>query len=252
MRMRHTIGITTFGLCFGSENNDRYWLPCNYIDYVIQAGGVPLLLPPAKNYPIEDLADRLDGLILSGGGDIDPMLYQAPQHEATAHIDASRDRFELALARLCIDRDIPLFAICRGMQLLNVARGGTLRQHIAPPEAPTSAQPAHMNTPRGAIAHRVEIDRDSHLHNLLGQSSLSVMSNHHQCVDRLGEGFRACAYAGDGVIEAMEPSDSVRALAIQWHPELGGEDAGAQMRLFERFIGMCTEPLQNRHSMAQS
>ncbi|AOV17661.1 hypothetical protein BJI67_11865 [Acidihalobacter aeolianus] len=243
-----TVGITTFGLCFGSENNDRFWLPHHYVDQVIRAGGLPILLPPAPDYPLAALVATLDGLILTGGGDVEPARYDAPCHAATVYIDPARDAFEFALTRQCIERDIPVFAICRGMQVFNVALGGTLCQHLEQPEDLSLCDTPHRDHPRGPIAHTVAIDEDSHLYTHVGRAHLSVMSNHHQCVDHLGEGLRVCARADDGVIEAVESVNGLRAIAIQWHPELGGEDAAIQARLFDAFLGMCAEPARRQRS----
>jgi putative glutamine amidotransferase len=189
----------------------------SYIEAVQAAGGIPVLLPidqdPQRS---QELLHRLDGLLLPGGGDVDPQYYGQQPRTTLRSVDAERDAFELALSRMALERGIPLLAICRGLQVLNVALGGTLHQHLeAFPGTPLS----HDNPLDSPARHPVEVSPDSLLAKLLGAGSHRVNSHHHQAIDRLAQGLRVTARAPDGVIEAVEVQRHPFALAVQWHPE---------------------------------
>ena len=213
------------GLCASLETA-RYgvWeelsdlLPRMYSTAVQEAGGLALILPPdddvARNP--DELLDRLDALVLAGGGDIDPTTYGARPHPATTGARQDRDRFELALAHRALERDMPLLGICRGMQMLNVASGGTLVQHL--PEA--LGHDHHAHTPGAFGDHEVELEPGSLAARAVGANSTLVKSHHHQGVDELGEGLRASGRAaGDGIVEAIELPERAFALGVLWHPE---------------------------------
>jgi putative glutamine amidotransferase len=191
----------------------------SYTDAVVAAGGMPVLLPVVSPTLAEQLVARLDGLVLSGGGDVDPALYgQEPRPEVEG-VDPARDAFELALVACALDRELPLLAVCRGAQVLNVARGGTLVQHLPDEERRPNVDPA--NYTRGT--HEVAVDAGTLLHGLVGDR-VGVNSLHHQAVDQLGEGVVAVARDPAGVIEAVELDGGARVLGVQWHPELLGGD----------------------------
>lgn len=182
---------------------------------VTQAGGLPVILPPddAVTEAPEQLLDMLDGLVLAGGSDVDPASYGA---EADPHTKGSwpeRDRFELALTRGALERDLPLLGICRGMQLLNVACGGTLDQHVANTEL-------HLHTPGEFSDHDVRLEPGSLAARAVGAEHVSVRSHHHQGVGRLGDGLVATGWAEPGeTVEAVEAPDRRWALGILWHTE---------------------------------
>lgn len=199
-------------------------LPTTYADSVIAAGGVPLLLPPAPAELAAAVLDGLDALVLAGGADVDPALYGAVAHPATGLPRRDRDGWESALAREALARDLPILAICRGMQVLNVAMGGTLIQHL--PDAVGSED--HGPT-LGAMA-RHEVRLTSRLADLYGPR-VEVATHHHQAVDRLADGWVATAWHDDGTIEAAELPGQTWAVAVQWHPE--EHDGGP---LFEAFV----------------
>jgi putative glutamine amidotransferase len=188
-----------------------------YSRAIAQAGGMPVILPAHDEIAAEpeNALDLLDALILSGGSDLDPSSYGAEPDERTASVFPERDRFEIALARAAIEREMPFLAICRGMQILNVALGGDLEQHL--PTAET-----HMHTPGVFSDHQVELTPGSLAERAAGCTALGVRSHHHQGIGRLGEGLTVTGHAsGDGVIEAIE-LDSERhpfGLGILWHPE---------------------------------
>lgn len=214
-----------------TEGRARFTLPAAYVDGVREAGGLPVLLAPgAPSTP--GLLERLDGLVLTGGGDLDP-AHGAPAHPATYFTCPDRDAFEIELVVGAIELRLPTLAICRGLQILNAAFGGSLHAHL--PETLGEAV-RHRRDQDGAVDHPVAIADDSGLARVLGQGSLaSVPSWHHQAIDRLGSGLKPVAWASDGVVEAVELVDERPLLAVQWHPEL--EPIGAPGRqLFDHLM----------------
>ena len=202
-----------------SHWDDRVALtPRSYVAAVQAAGGIALILPPddgVAEVP-DPLLDKVDGLILAGGADVDPASYGAPPHERTGETVPERDRFELALAHRAMERGIPLLGICRGGQMLNVACGGTLVQHL--PDV--VGHDGHLATPGTFSEHEVELEPGSLAARAAGAERTTVMSHHHQAVDELGEGLRATGRSlPDGVVEAVESSEHDFALGVLWHPE---------------------------------
>jgi putative glutamine amidotransferase len=201
-------------------------LPASYVQQVTAAGGVPVLLPPVAG--MAAAVSRLDGLILTGGGDIDPGRYGETPHPRTTRVSEPRDAAELALASAAFGTGLPVLGVCRGMQLLNVARGGTLRQHLADDAGHTAA-------PGSFGSHPVRVGRGTRLATILGGGAdqIDVPTAHHQAVDALGDGLVATAWAADGVVEAVElnAAGDPFVLAVQWHPE-----AGTDRRLIEALV----------------
>jgi putative glutamine amidotransferase len=227
---RPLIGISSYGR---AGERQTFSVPCEYVDVVRLAGGVPLILPSVEG-EIPEALDAIQGLILPGGGDVDPAHYGGPRHEANYGISAERDGFEMALARAALARsNLPVLCICRGMQLLNVTLGGDLIQHI--PDH-FGEKVVHRNPERLPVEHPVRIDTKSRLGGILGASELSVHSIHHQAVGRVADGLRAVAWSPDGVVEAVESSDGRFLLAVQWHPELGALGDARQRRIFELLV----------------
>jgi putative glutamine amidotransferase len=215
-------------------------LPRRYADAVARAGGLPVLLPPVP--AIGDVLDRLDGLILSGGGDIDPARYGAVREAATDPGNAARDEAEFALCAGALARGLPLLAICRGLQVLNVVLGGTLYQHL--PDVVGSD--AHSPVVSGYGTHEVRVAPGSRLAAVLGctalgRTELAVPTHHHQAADKLGTGLIATAWTDDGIIEAAEPEAGNEAspflLAVQWHPEAGDDPS-----LFDGLVAAASRP----------
>ena len=193
----------------------------DYLESVRRAGGEPIEVVVGGEAPDQILA-RVDGLVLTGGGDVDPRFYGEEEHGTFQPAETGRDEFEIALARAAIARGIPLLAICRGMQVLNVAMGGTLFQDI--PSQVTGALPHSVPQPRAGGAHEVWIAKGSMLSELLKDhmedgETCHVNSRHHQAVKQAAAGFEVTATAPDGVIEAMEKPDAPFCIAVQWHPE---------------------------------
>ena len=213
------------GLCaavqrgrFGAWEEVAVTLPRAYAAAVQRAGGVALVLPPddvVAQAP-DELLDLLDGLVLAGGGDVDPASYGARPHPETAGACPERDRFELALAGRALERDMPLLGVCRGMELLNVAAGGTLVQHL--PDR--LGHDRHRHLPAGFVDHHVRLAPGSLAARAAGEELHAVKSHHHQAPDELGEGVVASGWAvEDGSVEAIELPDHGFALGVLWHPE---------------------------------
>jgi putative glutamine amidotransferase len=232
--MRPLIGVTTSELRASSAGTLRRHgdpphpemaLGMTYLRAIEAAGGMPVVLPPLGD--ASALLDRLDGICLSGGPDLDPDAYGAVQrHSELGPTDPDLDAFELALARAADERGLPILGICRGAQALNVARGGTLHQHL----------PGHRQTePATATTHSVRVETGSRLATLVGTRPLRVNSFHHQAVERLGGGLRAVAWAGDGTIEAVEAPGAPFLLGVQWHAE-GLVGLARHRALFEALV----------------
>ncbi len=223
------IGLTTYGVA----NSPGYNIPAEYVQSIHRAGGVPLLLPPVAPDMIDRWIESIQGVVLIGGGDIDPARYGAASHETIYNLDTARDACEFALTRRVLDRQLPTLAICRGMQVVNVALGGTLYRHL--PEVVGETVP-HRRPPRETIRHTVTVEADSLVAEAMQATRVEIVSWHHQAVDRLGEGLKAVAWADDGVIEAMELAANPDLLAVQWHPELSAAEEPTQQRLFDRLV----------------
>ena len=199
------------------------------------AYGIPLLLPADRADEADTILERVDGLILTGGGDVDPSIYGREPQPSIAGSDIDRDRFEIQLVRAARERAVPVLAICRGLQVANVACGGDLVTDIpsgVPGEVGHRAgEPGHLAT------HRVRLDPGSRLVRLVGDGTAQVNSSHHQAARRIGQGLRAVAWAPDGVIEAIE-SDSDRwwLLGVQWHPEQPPREEPAAWRPFQGLV----------------
>lgn len=207
-------------------------LPREYVAALRRAGAVPILVPPGAT-EADEVLERVDGLVLSGGGDVDPGLYGQEPHPTIDRVDPGRDAQELDLLRAALQRDLPVLAICRGLQLLNVARGGTLVQHLPDDDRLIP----HGGGPGRPVPHDVEAKAGSTLAKICGERIPAVASLHHQAVDRLGEGLVPVGWAPDGVVEALETAEEHRfVLAVQWHPEWTAETDPLQQRLVDAFV----------------
>jgi putative glutamine amidotransferase len=228
--VRPLIGISSYGR---AGQRQTFSVPCEYVDVVRLAGGVPVILPPVEGETPEGL-DAVDGLILPGGGDVDPAHYGGGHHDANYGISQERDRFELTLARAALARTaLPVLCVCRGLQLLNVALGGDLVAHIPDHFGTTVVHRTPQLTP---VPHGVRLDPASKLAGLLDATAVVVQSVHHQAVHRLGDGLRAVGWSDDGVVEAVEAVDHPFVIGVQWHPELDALSDPRPMRLFEALV----------------
>jgi putative glutamine amidotransferase len=217
-------------------------LGLDYVSAVVGAGGLAVVLPPAGDSLAGDLLDRIDGLCLSGGPDLDPSAYGASPHRCAGPADPTLDSFEIELAREAVERDLPLLAICRGMQVFNVSRGGTLIQHLPDCEWVTID---HRQEEAGNLpSHGVHLDPASRIAELVGESTIAVNTFHHQGIASLGGDLEAVGWDDDGLVEAIEIPDRRFALGVQWHAELMAElEAGST--LFLRFVESARERGRN-------
>lgn len=234
--MRPLIGIT----CYEEEADWGVWrqtaavLPVSYVRAVERAGGIPVLVPPQHlTVPeAQGLVDRLDGLVAAGGADVDPAHYGAEAHGATVTANGERDALELAALAAVVEEAVPTLAICRGLQVLNVARGGTLVQHL--PDL--LGHDRHSPVPGGYGLHDVSVEPGTRLAELLSWQCAGVPTHHHQAIERLGGGLRPSAHAEDGVIEAVEDPAMPFLVGVQWHPEASDDPA-----LFEALVAAARE-----------
>jgi putative glutamine amidotransferase len=201
-----------------------------YCDAVTRAGGVPLVLPPIVDLveSVSEVLDRVDGLVLHGGGDIDPSRYDATTRDANLYgVNSAHDDVEIAVTRAAIERDLPVLAICRGMQVLNIVRGGTLIQHIEAGD--------HRD-----VFHPVSASAGSLLSRAMGTSRPAAChSFHHQAIERLGSNLVVTATSDDGIIEAVELLDHRWVIGVQWHPEDTAAQDAEQQLLFDEFVRAC-------------
>lgn len=221
----------------GEPPNAEMALGMTYVRAIEAAGAIPVVVPPLGGQDAGRVLDRLDGLVLSGGPDIAPSNYGATPHEELGLTEPRLDAFECAIADKALRRSLPILGICRGAQTLNVARGGTLHQHL--PDV-VGHVITHRQTVDGRVpTHPVTILPGSRLAAVLGATRLSVNSFHHQAVDRLGSGLRACAWAPDGAIEAIEDAEQPFVVAVQWHAETLQGIPG-QLALFQELARTAT------------
>ncbi|WP_299847155.1 gamma-glutamyl-gamma-aminobutyrate hydrolase family protein [uncultured Roseovarius sp.] len=231
------IGITTYGRADKRVDNPlfdtHYASPTPYAEAVRRAGGIPVLLPPGEN-AIADLIERLDGFVFSGGADIDPTRYGGtPDHPDLLPFSPDRDAYEFALVRaLSTQGETPCLFICRGMQVLNVALGGTLHPHI--PDI--RDQDIHRGPGGGWTEQPVAIKPDTRLHTAMQTDQASPFSGHHQAVNEVAPGLRVSATAPDSIIEALERPDHSFFLGVQWHPEVSAATDETQQRIFDALI----------------
>lgn len=237
--MKPIIGIT----CSYDWNKGYFRINRAYVTAIERAGGVPIILPSISPDNVREIVGIVDGVLLSGGVDIDPHLYGEKPIHKMGKIDPDRDLFEIELTKEVLRRELPLLAICRGIQVLNVAAGGTLYQDI---ESQVKGSIKHKwHTPSGLDAppsyptHIVKIKAGSMLHKIFGKQELRVNSFHHQAVKDVGKKFIATAWAEDEVIEAIEYTGSSFILGVQWHPEwmMNSE----MMKIFEEFVKRAAE-----------
>jgi putative glutamine amidotransferase len=231
------------------EDQGRF--PTAYVTATRLAGARPIVKSPFPELHHEDdipgevevqkdlaaddpnLLDDVSGLILPGGGDIDPAAYGRARHPRTHNVSVVRDRFELAVLQVALDRDLPVLAICRGMQLLNVGLGGTLEQHLG--DRP-GRLPHDRDRPRAEAAHKVRVVPDSVLAGVLGTTELAVNSHHHQGLERVADELTEVGWAEDGVLEAVEARARSCVIAVQWHPEVMAPVDRTQAAIFGYFL----------------
>lgn len=211
----------------------------DYVNAVLRAGAAPLIFPLTANHRVLDaLLDRVDGLVLIGGGDVAPQRYGEEKLPQCGEANLIRDEMEFYLCRRALQRDLPLLAVCRGEQLLNCVLGGTLYQDLA---IQYGEELCHFrnDAPREPV-HEVQVEKNSLLHRLAGCDTLRVNSRHHQAVKDVGKGLRVCARATDGVIEGIELPEKKYVMGLQWHPEALSDSQPEAQRLFDALVGACS------------
>jgi putative glutamine amidotransferase len=243
--MNPVIGITTYHE-INQQRRSRYVTNQSYVDAVLDAGGIPVLIPLniVKSDDLTSLRalyDRLDGILLPGGGDIHPEFYQQYITPKDLKVDRNRDKVEVTLAKWAFEDQRPLFGICRGQQVINVALGGTLIHDIASDKPSELLHDHDDHIPPSHLAHHVEIERDSQLAKIMGVSKIEVNSLHHQAIAHIAPSLKINAYAEDGIIEGVEVADADFYIGVQWHPEWITSNVPTMKNLFQSFVETCAK-----------
>jgi len=227
-------GVVVANTTNGWPIHDTLTIPASIAEAVQRAGGLPAVLAPSPvtSEQARRLLARFDGLLLIGGPDVDPVLYGEDPHPAVYGVRRERDELEIALSRAAIEREMPVLAICRGIQVLNVALGGTLDQHITDREG---LQAHGIPRTRGHVQHDVRLRPGCRTALVMGSDKVSGSSHHHQALARLADGLEATGWAEDGTIEAAESANGL-IVAVQWHPEDTAAEDPAQQRLFDDLV----------------
>ncbi|MFI5272815.1 MAG: gamma-glutamyl-gamma-aminobutyrate hydrolase family protein [Ktedonobacterales bacterium] len=236
--MHPIIGIPCYAAERAGTQRPLYGNNQSYIQAVLRAGGAPLLIPPAPAEVLADIASRLDGVLLSGGGDLDPRMYGEQVLPECDPPEVERDELEDFYTRWALQARKPVLGICRGLQILNVVRGGSLYQDI-PSQCDRPLRHNCAGEERNYIAHTIQIDPDSQFGAIIGAPTVGVNSFHHQALNALGAGLRVVATAEDGIIEAAEMPEFPFVVAVQYHPEAMDDDNAASQRLFAGFVAAC-------------
>jgi putative glutamine amidotransferase len=232
-----TIGITTYA----RDKEDRYSIPGLYLDAVRAAGGIPILLTPGEPQ-VELLLSQVNGLLLAGGGDVNPDRYDSSGHPEVYAVDEARDVLEFQLVSMALEQRLPLLGICRGLQVINVALGGTLIEHL--PDV-IEDKTAHCLVPRAPTEHAIKLAADSRLAEIYQETHFSAASWHHQAIGDVAPGLTIVGRAPDGTIEALEMANHPELIAVQWHPELTAATDPIQQRIFSTFIDICRQQVQD-------
>jgi putative glutamine amidotransferase len=238
MSTKPLIGIPCYQDILPPTQRPRFWMYQTYARALEAAGALPVLIPLLDADTVGALFDRMDGILLAGGDDVNPARFQQPPHPKTEAPDDRRDQVEIDFAVRAVDAGKPLLAICRGMQVLNVALGGSLLQHI-PEQVPNHVQHEfnyddyHL---RHNITHEVDIVPGTRLASILDAPKVGVNSFHHQALDQVARGLQVVACASDGVVEAVERPGPQFVLGVQWHPEDMFHENSQMLSLFEKFI----------------
>lgn len=242
--MRPLIGIPCHADFRAASGRPIYCNNRAYVHAIENAGGVPVLIPILNDLSMLDsLLSRLDGLLLSGGVDLQPMLYGEERHPLTEEANAQLDEFEMSLTHWALEEDIPMLGVCRGMQILNVALGGSLYQDVRD-QYPSDVPHTNPEMPRTHIAHRVFVEPGSRMESVLGTQELWVNSLHHQAVKAPGKGVRISGRAEDGMAELLEAPGYRFVMAAQGHPEEIYTIEPAFARLFSAFIRACDSTVE--------
>ena len=239
---RPVIGIATQTLPAVVGERPACWIMgYRYIEALRMAGAVPWIIPQLPHDPetMRAIFERLDGVFLTGGVDVDPSRYNEPRHPLCGTTDHDRDAIEIMLLEYALETHIPVLAVCRGIQILNVACGGTLYQDVTA-QVPAAMKHDYFPTPenpsRNYLAHDISVKPGTRLGDILGETIVPVNSMHHQAIKDLATGLRPSAFAPDGIIEAVEGTNGQYLIAVQWHPEELAETQPGMKRLFTTFV----------------
>lgn len=249
--MKPVIGIVSRRVSFIYQQRPypRYGVAISYSDAVMAAGGAPVILPLTDERTLLDTYyGLLDGLLLAGGQDIHPLHYGEEPHRSLDQVDPMRDITELDLCRRALADDLPIFGICRGQQLLNVAAGGTLYQDIHS-QAGEDRIRHFQDFTQEWPSHSILVEDNNRLRMATGTSKVLINSYHHQAVKEVAEGFKVTARAPDGIIEGLESVNHTFAVAVQWHPELMAERRDFNFRLFQLFVEASALRARSRKSL---
>lgn len=231
------------------ERPEQCRVQSQYIQAILKSGGIPVLLPPMGAEEIGKLMPHLDGILMIGGEDYPPSLYKQEQHSSVSLMKENRTEFDMKLINAALaEKSIPVLGICAGCQALNIASGGSLTQDI--PSVKPESKISHSSPDgwkKGFNKHSVQIDKGSKLSNLIGNDNLTVVSSHHQCVDKPGDNLKVVAKSEDGVIEAIEREGTRFIVGVQWHPE---RDFETNRKLFEEFVKQATQYHQSKFQKA--
>jgi putative glutamine amidotransferase len=249
--MRPVIGIP----CYSTERPDTrrplYGNNQTYVQAVIRVGGAPMLIPPGDPEMLAAIYARLDGLLLSGGGDVDPAFFGEQAIPECDPPERERDEAEIALTQLALADGLPILGICRGMQLLNIACGGSLYQDI-PKQRPTKLRHNCRGEERNFVAHTISVQPGSRVAAALGKTTEGVNSFHHQSVKEPGAGIKVVGVAKDGIAEALEMPSYPFVVAVQYHPEAMDETHESSQRLFAAFVQACRERMTSGASALEA
>lgn len=216
-------------------------VPDSYIRALLKVDAIPLIIPVIQSRKIlKQLFQMIDGLLLIGGPDLDPVQYHQSAHEGLRKVTPARDNMEIQVSHWALEADLPIMAICRGIQVLNVAAGGTLWQDIGSQLPHAAKHDYYPDYPKDFLSHTVKLLPGSRLAGIIGDGQASVNSLHHQAIDKLGQGLCPVAYAPDGVVEAVEGIDASWIVGVQWHPEWLIESDHRMVTLFKDFGEACS------------
>jgi putative glutamine amidotransferase len=232
---RPFIGIVSYGRV---KNPKWYSLPITYVEALRRSGGRTVIIPPGES-EVASYVELCDGFVLAGGGDIAGEYFGQEDHPAISDVDPERDLTEIVLAKSLVEHRKALLAICRGIQVLNVALGGDIIQHLLDV---TGGKVAHQARDGDVVTHRIEVKTGSQLAELCESASFEIASKHHQVVGRLGDGVRAVAWSDDGLVEAIELDGHPEVLGVQWHPEVTAAYDPRQQALFDWLVRKATRP----------
>lgn len=227
------------GLSASRAKEHRHTLSNTYIKAIIRAGGIPVILPSGIENDIDALIEQFDGFVLTGGGDVDPSYFGEDPHAELGNIEPERDAFEVALAKELLKNKKPVLGICRGMQVLTVASGGSVYQDM-PAQQEGNLHQHIQKAPMYHPFHLVKVEPKSLMGTIVGEETIKVNSYHHQAVKEAGKGFEVVGKANDGTIEVVESKEHPFIIGVQWHPEaLLEKDDQPSLKLFEKFIEKC-------------